>query len=36
MGAGEIIINSIDQDGMMQGYDIELVRSVADVVKIPI
>ena len=36
MGAGEIIINSIDQDGMMQGYDIELVRSVADAVKIPV
>ena len=36
LGAGEIIINSIDQDGTMQGYDIELVRSVADAVKIPV
>ena len=35
LGAGEIIINSIDRDGMMQGYDIELVKSVADAVKIP-
>lgn len=35
-GAGEIIINSIDNDGMMQGYDIELVRSVADAVDIPV
>lgn len=36
LGAGEIIINSVDRDGMMQGYDIELVRSVADSVKIPV
>ena len=36
LGAGEIIINSIDRDGMMQGYDIELVKSVADTVKIPV
>lgn len=35
LGAGEVIINSIDCDGMMQGYDIELTRSVADAVKIP-
>lgn len=36
MGAGEILLNSIDCDGMMQGYDIELVRSVADAVKVPV
>lgn len=36
IGAGEIIINSIDQDGMMSGYDIELVKSVADAVKVPV
>lgn len=36
LGAGEIIINSIDRDGMMQGYDIELVRSVVSAVKIPV
>lgn len=36
LGAGEIIINSIDQDGMMSGYDIELVKSVVDVVKVPV
>lgn len=36
LGAGEIIINSIDRDGMMQGYDISLVRSVVDAVKIPV
>lgn len=36
LGAGEIIINSIDQDGMMSGYDIELVKSVVDAVKVPV
>lgn len=36
LGAGEIFINSIDQDGMMNGYDIPLVKSVADVVNIPV
>ena len=36
LGAGEIIINSVDRDGMMQGYDIELVKSVVDAVKIPV
>ena len=36
LGAGEIIINSVDHDGMMAGYDIELVRSVADAVRIPV
>ncbi len=36
LGAGEIIINSIDKDGTMEGYDIELVRMVADSVGIPV
>ncbi len=36
LGAGEVMINSIDNDGMMQGYDIEMVRSVADAVDIPV
>ena len=36
LGAGEIIINSIDNDGMMQGYDIDLVRSISDRVNIPV
>ncbi len=36
LGAGEIVINSIDRDGMMIGYDIELVKSVADAVEIPV
>ena len=36
LGAGEIIINSIDRDGMMQGYDIELVRNVVASVNVPV
>lgn len=36
LGAGEIIINAVDHDGMMDGYDIELVKSVSDAVKIPV
>lgn len=35
-GAGEIFLTSIDNDGMMNGYDIDLIRSVADAVSIPV
>ena len=35
-GAGEILINSIDRDGVMEGYDIELIKSVSQSVKIPV
>lgn len=30
LGAGEIIINSIDQDGMMKGYDMNLIDKITD------
>ncbi len=36
LGVGEIIINSIDNDGMMSGYDTELVKQVADAVNVPV
>jgi cyclase len=36
MGAGEILLNSIDRDGTMKGYDIELIREVSDAVNIPV
>lgn len=36
MGAGEIFVNSIDRDGTMKGYDIELIRRVSDAVSIPV
>lgn len=35
-GAGELIIQSIERDGMMNGYDIELIRKIAESVTIPI
>ena len=35
-GAGEILVNSIDRDGMMEGYDIELIRSITQSVRIPV
>lgn len=35
LGAGEIIINSIDQDGMMKGYDINLIDKIAETISIP-
>lgn len=35
-GAGEIFLNSIDNDGMMQGYDLELVKSITEVVDVPV
>jgi cyclase len=36
LGAGEILLNSIDRDGMMTGYDIPLIRSVSNAVRIPV
>jgi cyclase len=35
-GAGEVVINSIDRDGKMEGYDIELVTKVREVIGLPI
>lgn len=35
-GAGELLINSVDRDGTYLGYDIELINSVCEVVKIPV
>jgi len=36
MGAGEIMVNAIDRDGTMNGYDLELISRIASAVKIPI
>jgi len=36
MGAGEVLLTSIDRDGTMQGYDVELTRLVSDAVSIPV
>src|SRR5450759_3954334 len=35
-GAGEIFINSIDNDGLMRGYDLELIQQVSENVSIPV
>lgn len=35
-GAGEIVIQSIERDGTMSGYDIDLIRSISEAVTIPI
>lgn len=36
LGAGELLVNSVDQDGLMQGYDLELIRMIAEAVTIPV
>lgn len=36
LGAGELVINSIDEDGMKNGYDIELLRKIKEAVNIPV
>ncbi len=35
-GAGEIVINSVDRDGEMKGYDIELARQMRAALKVPL
>ncbi|HVP98225.1 MAG TPA: HisA/HisF-related TIM barrel protein, partial [Roseiarcus sp.] len=36
LGAGEILLTSMDRDGSKLGFDLELTRSVADAVSIPV
>lgn len=36
LGAGEILLNSIDRDGTKEGYDTDLVRAVSDRVSVPV
>lgn len=36
LGAGEIVVNSIDQDGTHQGYDIDVTSAVVDAVQVPV
>lgn len=35
-GAGEVIIQSIDNDGVMKGYDLPMIKKIAETVKIPV
>jgi len=36
LGAGEILLNSIDRDGTKQGYDLELIREISEKVRVPV
>lgn len=36
LGAGEIVVNSIDQDGQMAGYDLDLIGTIARAVDVPV
>lgn len=36
LGAGEIVVNSIDRDGTATGYDLEITRAVVDAVNVPV
>jgi len=36
LGAGEIVINSIDNDGLMQGYDLALVEKIRQSISVPL
>ena len=36
LGAGEILLTSMDRDGTKSGYDIALTRAIADAVSVPV
>lgn len=36
LGAGELLVTSMDGDGTQQGYDLELTRAIADAVSVPV
>jgi imidazole glycerol-phosphate synthase subunit HisF len=36
LGAGEILLNAIDRDGMQRGYDVDLIKQVTSAVKVPV
>ena len=36
LGAGEVVVNSIDTDGVKQGFDIEMLKAVCDAVNVPV
>ena len=35
-GAGEVVVNSIDTDGVRRGFDLEMLRAVGEAVSVPI
>jgi len=36
LGAGEILLTSMDRDGTREGYDVDLVKAVSDAVRVPV
>ena len=36
LGAGELLVTSMDRDGTKQGYNIPLTRAIADAVRVPV
>lgn len=36
LGAGEVVVNSIDQDGLMKGYDLSLISQVRESISLPL
>lgn len=36
LGAGEIVLNSVDRDGQMQGYDLKLIEQVRKEIRVPL
>ena len=36
LGAGEVVVNSIDTDGVKGGFDLEMLRAVCDAVSVPV
>lgn len=36
LGAGEVLVTSIDQEGTRKGYDVELTREISDAVNVPV
>ena len=36
LGAGEILVTSMDRDGTRDGYDLDLIRTIADAVRVPV
>lgn len=36
LGVGEILVTSVDKEGMREGFDVDLVRAITDVVEVPV
>ena len=36
LGAGELLVTSIDSDGTHRGYDLELLRAICEAVRVPV